>query len=495
MSQKERDVLKIMQPVLDGQRTQAQAAHLLELSIRQVRRIQRKLELDGDQALLHGLRGKPSNHRLDRAFRRTVLAAYRRHYHDFGPTFACEKLEERGLVVCPQTLRRWLIEAGLWERRRRRDQHRSRRPRRECFGELVQMDASVHDWLEGRGEEPMVLISMIDDATSYTLARLYASGDVLAHMDLLGRWMRKHGRPVALYTDRHSIFEPQDKGKALPEGVTQFGRALQELGIDLIRARSPQDKGRGERSFGTAQDRWVKELRLAGVTTREEGNALLEELLPKHNRRFSKAAQRPEDAHRPLGSGHNLAAILSLQEQRVVANDYTIRFHNRFYQLHKPVYPGQRGGKVIVEQRLDGSVAIRFKGHYLRYEEVPLPDRAGGSAPRPPEFSALAADASGGKKKRAGTQLRSPRPLAYSRPAGARVALLRSPILPTARGRIPRKEENVQRRIIRGGSPSNGRSDTALSADISIVLKMRTFLLLPDTGIVFCLLPTTLRLD
>src|SRR5262245_18632634 len=393
MSQKERDVLKIMHGVLSGQRTQAQAAHLLDLSVRQVRRIQRKLEAGGDQAIIHGLRGQPSNHRADRAFRRAVLSAYRRRYHDFGPTFACEKLAGQGLVVCPQTLRRWLIEEGLWQPRRRRDPHRSRRPRRQCFGELVQMDASIHDWLEGRGEE-VVLISMIDDATGHTLARLYPSGDVAAHMDLLGRWLRQHGRPVAVYTDRHSIFEPQDKGRALPDGLTQFGRALRELGFELIRAHSPQAKGRIARSFGTAQDRWVKEMRLAGVTTRDEGNVLLQELLPRHNARFSKPAACPQDAHRPLGRGHDLAAILSIQHERVVSNDYTIRFCNRFYQLLKPAHPGQRGGKVVIEQRLDGSLAIRFRGHYLQYEEIVPTCRAGGSAPRPPEFSALAADAS-----------------------------------------------------------------------------------------------------
>jgi hypothetical protein len=398
MSQKERDVLKIMHAVLNGQRTQADAAHLLDLSVRHVRRIQRKLEAGGDAAIIHGLRGKPSNHRAERAFRRAVLSAYRRRYHDFGPTFACEKLVEDGLIVCPQTLRRWLIEEGLWQPRHRRDPHRSRRPRRECFGELVQMDASIHDWLEGRGEE-VVLISMIDDATSRTLARLYSSGDVAAHMDLLGRWLRQHGRPVSLYTDRHSIFEPQDKGRALPDGVTQFGRALAELGIELIRAHSPQAKGRVERSFGTSQDRWVKEMRLAGVTTREEGNALLEELLPRHNARFSKPAACPRDAHRPLGPGHDLDAILSIQDERVVGNDYTIRFRNRFYQLLKPALPGQRGGKVVIEQRLDGSMAIRFGGRYLQYEEIVPACRAGGSAPRPPEFSALAADASEGEEK------------------------------------------------------------------------------------------------
>jgi len=400
MSQKERDALKIMHAVLRGERTQAEAARLLDKSTRQVRRILRRLQAGGDAAIVHGLRGKPSNHQPDHELRQAVLAAYRQHYTDFGPTFASEKLVQHGLHVGAQTLRRWLIAEGLWQRQRRRETHRSRRPRRACLGELVQMDASIHDWLEGRGED-VVLISMIDDATNRILARFYREGTVQTHMDLLGRWLRRYGRPLALYTDRHSIFQPQDKGHVLPDAVTQLGRALRELGIELICAHSPQAKGRIERSFGTAQDRWVKELRLAGVASVEGANEVLMRLLPGHNRRFAKAAREATDAHRPLGPGHDLAAILSLQEQRVVSNDYTVRFQNRFYQLLPPVHPGQRGGRVVIEQRLDGSMAIRFRDKYLSYREVPPEGCAGGSAPRPPEFSASTADARQEKKGQA----------------------------------------------------------------------------------------------
>jgi len=399
MSQRERDLLKVMGPVLQGQRSQSEAARLADLSVRQIRRIQRKLEEDGDGALVHALRGMPSNRRFEPGFRRKVLTAYRQQFAGFGPTFACEKLLEQGLKLSPDTLRRWLIEEGLWERRRRREPHRSRRPRRPCFGELVQMDASIHDWLEGRGED-LVLLSMIDDATGRVMARFYRQGTVKTHMDLLGRWLRQHGRPLALYTDRHSIFEPQNKGHALPEGTTQFGRALEELDIELIRARSPQAKGRVERSFGTAQDRWVKELRLADARTLDEANAVLERVVPDHNRRFAKPARQSGDAHRALGSAFNLSAILSIQEQRVVSNDYTIRLHNRFYQLLPPIYPGERGGRVVVEARLDGTLAIRFQQHYLKYDEMVASTCLGGSAPKPPEFSALAANAKGVKKGR-----------------------------------------------------------------------------------------------
>jgi hypothetical protein len=333
------------------------------------------------------------------AFRQAVLQAYRARYADFGPTFACEKLAGEGLRVASQTLRRWLTAEGLWQRRRRRDPHHSRRPRRACFGELVQLDASVHDWLEGRGEE-LVLITLIDDATNRLLARFYPAATVEAHMDLLGRWLRRYGRPLACYTDRHSIFEPQDKGRALPDGETQFGRALRDLGIDLIRAHSPQAKGRVERSFGTAQDRWVKELRRAGVTAAAGATALLGRRLPAHNRRFGKPARQPGDAHRPLGPGHDLAAILSHQEERVVANDHTVRFRNRSSQLLKPVYPGESGGKVVIELRLGGTMAERFRGKYLNYREVAVAGSPGGRCPpRPPGVERLGGRRQGGGRR------------------------------------------------------------------------------------------------
>ena len=394
MSQQERDVLKVMHQVLAGTLRQVEAARLLRLSARQVRRLQRRLSEQGDAGVVHRLRGQPSNHRIDPAVKRKILLAYRRQYPDFGPTFASEKLTEQGLIVSPETLRQWLLAEGLWHRHRRRDPHRQRRPRSACFGELVQMDTSIHDWTEGRGE-PMVLVNMIDDATSRVLSGFYAGETVEAHFDLLGRWLGRYGRPLALYTDRDSIFEYQDKGRGDPNGLTQFGRALQELDIELILARSPQAKGRVERFFETAQDRWVKELRLAKVTTRAQANALAEgRLIPEFNRRFAVAPAQGVDAHRSLGVGHNLAAILSVQCQRVVSNDYTVRFQNRIYQVGKPVYPGLRGARVVLELRLDGGMAMRFQGKYLKYQEVSVLGSPGGRCPPdPPEFTAFTADA------------------------------------------------------------------------------------------------------
>jgi transposase len=396
MSLRERDRARVLRDVKEGRFSQAKAAQLLKLSVRQVRRLQRRWRKKGDAALVHCLRGKPSNHRHAAALKKKVLQSYRQRYADFGPTLACEKLSLDGLRIAVNTLRRWLLDEGLWQRKRRRERHRQRRPRRSCFGELVQIDTSIHAWTEGRGED-MVLIKMIDDATSLVLARFYPADTTEAHMDLLGRWVQKYGRPRALYSDRHGIFEAHKEGQIDYEGETQFSRALAELDIALIKARSPQAKGRVERSFGTAQDRWVKEMRLAKVKTIDQANDVLEGLLPDHNRRFNVPAAEAGDAHRALGSGHRLAAILSIQEPRVVANDYTIRFENRLYQLDKPIFPGERGGKVIIELRLDGTMAIRFGNRYLNYHAI---------APR----SAVAASTAGGAagNQSSGTDLALP---------------------------------------------------------------------------------------
>ena len=383
MSQTERDVLKIMEPVLQGKRTQAEAARLLKLTVRHVRRIQRRLESEGDGAVVHRLRGRASNRRLGEDVRETVLTKYREHFGDFGPTLASEKLAELGLEVSDETLRRWLLAEGLWAPRRQRAQHRQRRQRRSCWGELVQMDASLHEWTEGRGEA-MLLMTMIDDATSRIEAGFYDGETVANYMDLTECWLRKHGRPLALYTDRDSVFQWQSKGRAL-EGLTQFGRALETLGIELILAHSPQAKGRVERFFGTAQDRWVKELRLEGVQTRAEANELLRRrLVPEFNRRFAKKAASTNDAHRPLAGAYDLAAILCSHHRRTVTNDYTVRWMNRLFQIEPPAYPGLRGGKVVLQERRDGTLRIRFGAHYLKHHEIALeadPERVADEAP------------------------------------------------------------------------------------------------------------------
>ncbi len=384
MSQRERDRLKIMESVLEGERTQREAARLLGLCERQVRRVQRRLEKEGPSGILHRQRGKPSHRAKSAQLRQQVLGAYRHDYSDFGPTLASEKLQERGMAVAHETLRRWLLAEGLWQRRRQRERHRQRRQRRECFGELVQADASIHDWLEGRGEQ-MVLVVMIDDASSRATARFYPAETTEAYMDLLGRYQRKHGRMKALYVDRDSIFraEKPDFFGQRPV-LTQFSRALGELEIELILANTPQAKGRVERFHKTAQDRLVKELRLAKAVTLEEANRVLERVfLAWFNRNRSVKPVSRNDAHRPLHPSMNLASILSIQEKRRVSNDYTIRLDNQIYQIGKPALPGLRRGWVIAEKRLDGSLHLRLGKQYLKFE-VWQPRKSSGALPPNP---------------------------------------------------------------------------------------------------------------
>lgn len=396
MSQRERDVLSVMSLVVSGERTQVEAARLLSRSVRQVNRLLGRLKAQGDKAVVHGLRGKPSNRRADPAVRKRALSLYRRKYLGFGPTLAAEKLAEDRTPVAVRTLREWLLAEGLWQRKRHRDKHRQRRERRACFGEMVQADASLHDWLEGRGPI-LTLVGMIDDATDRIVCRFFESETTEAYMDVLGRWIGKHGRPASWYSDRHGIFRAEeqvagyDEKRSVP---TQFSRALGELGLELILASSPQAKGRVERLWGTAQDRLVKELRLAKARTLEQANEVLEEKFTRwFNRHCTNKPASGNDAHRPLGKGQDLAAILSIQERRVVANDYTIRFENRVYQLLPPAHPGLRQGKVIVERRADGSMRIRFKGRHLTYREAPKKKEGDGgeeSGTLPPNPRSLA---------------------------------------------------------------------------------------------------------
>ena len=387
MSQQERDRLKVMSQVLSGKRTQVEAARLLKRSVRQIRRLQRCLEDEGDCGVIHKLRGRPSNNSKDAVFRRQVIDLYRRDYSDFGPTFAAEKLAECGLGVCDETLRLWLMSANLWKPKRKRDKHRRRRQRRECFGELVQADGSPHDWLEGRGPR-MDLLVMIDDATSKAVARFYPGETTEGYMDLLRRYLRKRGcgRMLALYTDLNSIFRGETKEKR--PVLTQFTRALGELDIEWIPAYSPQAKGRVERFNATAQDRLVKELRLAGATTIEQANEVLEKVfLPWFNRRCTVKPASRNNAHRLILPSMKLAAILSIQKKRTVANDYTIRLDNQIYQLLPPALPGLRGGKVTVEKRLNGSLHIRFRSHYLKYKALGSAKDMGALPPNPRSLS------------------------------------------------------------------------------------------------------------
>ena len=377
MSHKERNHSKVLEQLQQGQLTRAQAAELMGCSERHVSRLRQAYRQQGDVALVHGLRGKPSNRRLDEQELQQAVDLVAAHYADFGPTLAAEKLAERhGLQVSRERLRQAMIERGLWRPKPRRAKHRQWRERKACYGQMVQMDSSEHDWFEGRGEQ-CELILMIDDATSAATLRFVPADNSEANMRMLHDYLQSHGRPLALYTDKASHFVVNGPGSVSEqlegrEAQTQIGRALRELDIELIIAHSPQAKGRVERFFGTAQDRLVKELRLAGIGTIDAANEFLEQHYQLWwNRTHTVAPASPADAHRSL-EGFDLPAILSHQETRQVQNDYTISYQSQRYQiLPQSQLPNLRKTKVTVQERLDGSLWVWAKGQYLQVAAIP----------------------------------------------------------------------------------------------------------------------------
>lgn len=382
MSSKERDRLKVLhalssQPNAARRLTQAQAAQMLGLSVRQVRRLVRRYQKEGDAGLIHRSRGRPSNRKFDQSFKEQVIGRVRECYRDFGPTLAAEKLAERdGLILSREALRKWMIQEGLWKPKPRKLKHRQWRERKACFGELVQMDASQHDWLEGRGPKA-VLITMIDDATSRPFMRFYPTESTETTMRLLRDYIGRFGRPVAIYADKASHFlttrqATVDEQLQGLEAETQIQRALRELDIGYIPAHSPQAKGRVERCFGTAQDRLIKELRLAGIDSIQAANDFIEEhYVPMCIECFTVAPQTDLNAHRSA-QGFDLDAVVCPHHTRTVTNDYTIQFQRSRYQIApESVMAGLRGAKVIVEQRLDGQIQVRFKERYLQISALP----------------------------------------------------------------------------------------------------------------------------
>jgi transposase len=376
MTQADRDRLVALKKAKDKKMTQRQAAEELKISERQVRRLLKKLRSKGDKAVLHGLRGR-SNRKIQETERQKAIEILSQEvYQGFGPTLASEYLgKKHELIVSKETVRTWMSQAGLWRPRKAKVAGvHVWRQRRERRGELVQWDTSTHDWLEGRGET-VYLIKMIDDATSRLFARFVRSDSTAANMAVLESYLLRFGRPLEFYTDKASIFltTPKKNHPVREEPVppTQIGRALGELGMGWIAAHSPQAKGRVERSFETAQDRLVKGLRVAGAKTLEDANAYLEqEYLPEWEAKFTVVAACPEDAHRPLGKQHDLAASLSEVEQRVITNDYTIRHKSKVLQiLRDQIRPRMRGAPVRVETRRSGEIAVRFESRYVQIVE------------------------------------------------------------------------------------------------------------------------------
>lgn len=389
MSVRERRRLEAMSRVKARSLTLVEAAELLRLSYRQAKRVWARYQGQGDVGVVHRARGRASNRRTPGARREQALEVYRTKYADYGPTLAAECMaKEDQLPVAVSTLGRWLREAGLWQPRRKRRLHRRRRARRTHCGELVQMDGSHHDWFEGR-RPVAVLMVIIDDATGAVTARFYENESWKSAVDLFRHYVLRHGLPRGLYVDQHGIYRPdraptdaellEERG---PE--TQFGRAMRELDVELILARSPQAKGRVERMNGTLQDRLVKALRRAEISDLAAANAFLETtFLPELNTRFGVAAAAPEDWHRPLAERVDLARVLSVQEPRVVANDWTIRWRNQVLQLPcESVEHVDRGQQVTVCETPEGVLRV-FAGD----SEVAWSPILTGPPPKPPQHN------------------------------------------------------------------------------------------------------------
>jgi len=377
MRQKELSRVHIIREHIKGRIKQLEAAEQLGLSDRQVRRIVRRVEKEGDRGVIHRLRGRESRRRIRPERREHVLELCRSVYKGFGPVFASEKLAERdGIKISDETLRKWLHAEGLMESSRKRRPHRQWRERKRRFGEMIQLDGSHHAWLEERGPV-CVLMGYIDDATGKKHGRFYEYEGTVPALDSLKRYIRRYGIPGSVYVDRHSTYRttrPANLGEQLANEEVQsaFEKAAARLGIKVIHAQSAPAKGRIERSFRTDQDRLVKELRLQNIGTLAEANEFLEGYWGRHNRRFSVAPVEAEDFHRPIGTGVNLDALLSVRTERTVRKDGTIAHQGRWYQLvDRPL-----GRTVEVEERTGGQLRIRSGERMLAYKAL-------GSRPKP----------------------------------------------------------------------------------------------------------------
>ena len=371
MSVKELRRVHVIRQAMEKKLTQAKAGALLGLTPRHIRRLIARVEQEGDHGLAHRGRGTPSNRRLPEQVKSKALTLCEKRYGDFGPTLAAEKLaEHHGITLSDETLRGWLLAKGVTHFQRRKRPHRAWRERRAQVGELLQLDGSHHDWFEGRGPR-CVLMAYIDDASSRVYARFYAYEGTIPAMDSFMRYVQRYGIPLAIYADKHSTYQslaPSTVEEQLA-GVTptsQFGRALDELGVELIPAHSPQATGRVERLFHTLQDRVIKEMRLADVSTLEAANQFLEGYLPIYNQRFTVQPAQAADLHRPRPANRDLDRCLCIKTTRCLRRDWTVAHHGHLYQVQTNV----RATHVLVEEHVDGTMRITHQSRMLGFHAI-----------------------------------------------------------------------------------------------------------------------------
>lgn len=370
MNQPELHRVEVIQKLSDKRLTESEAAEQCHLSVRQIRRLKKSYQAHGAQGLINKKRGKPSNHRYPESVKALALAYIQEYYCDFRPTLAGEKLSEHhDLHLSHETLRQWMMEAELWQSKGQRLKRPYQpRNRRECLGELIQIDGSPHDWFEGRGPK-CTLIVYIDDATGQLMeCQFVISESTFTYFDSTRRYLGKHGKPVAFYSDKHSVFRTNKTGELGGDGVTQFGRALTDLNIDIICANTPQAKGRVERVNQTLQDRLVKEMRLRDIADAEHGNRYLPEFIAKFNDQFGKEAINPKNVHRELLPQEDLNEIFSWQEERTLSKNLTLQYDKILYLIEDSVDNRSLArNKVTVFEYFDGSVKIKWQHRELPY--------------------------------------------------------------------------------------------------------------------------------
>lgn len=370
MSERDLQRIEVLSKVVDGRMSIVAAAHVLAISTRHVQRLVDRIEHTGAGSIRHKAIGRPSNNKIASGVRDYVLMLVRERYLDFGPTFAAEKLqEEHGVTVSRETLRKWMRDAGIWLSRKQRRTFHQPRLRREAYGELVQIDGSEHRWFEDRGPACSLLV-FVDDATGKLMQlRFVRSESAFTYFEALALYLKEHGAPIAFYSDKHSVFRVAKKDPKGGQGMTQFGRALSELHIEILCANSSQAKGRVERMNRTLQDRLVKELRLAKISGMEAGNAFLPTFISQYNDRFAVAPARSDNLHRPVNmTASRLKDVLCKREERYVGAQLTFSYERKRIMLEdNDVTRGLVGKYVETYAYADGRLDIRWKGHSLLY--------------------------------------------------------------------------------------------------------------------------------